>query len=50
MVKTGENEVSCLVIDKNSKGLTFGEKENKMGWRASPTAMVFFDDVKVDKK
>lgn len=40
MCKTGEKEVSCFVVKKGTKGLTFGAKENKMGWKASPTALV----------
>lgn len=32
MCKTGEKEVSCLLIEKNMPGLSFGANEHKMGW------------------
>jgi len=49
MCKTGENEVSCLVIENGTEGLSFGANESKMGWNVQPTRMVMFDDVKVPK-
>lgn len=45
--KTGENERSCILVPKDSKGLSFGKPEEKMGWNASPTASVIFDNVRV---
>jgi len=50
MCKTSEKDVSCLVVKKELAGLSFGSKESKMGWKASPTSMVFYDNVKVDKR
>ncbi len=50
MVRTGEDGpkgISCLVIDKDMPGVSFGAKERKLGWNASPTAQVMFDNVKV---
>ena len=49
MCKTGEKEVSCLVVEKGMEGLSFGANENKMGWNVQPTKVVNFDDVKVPK-
>lgn len=49
MCLTGENEVSCILVPKGTEGLSFGAKEEKMGWKASPTTMVMFDDVRVPK-
>ena len=49
MCKTGENEVSCLVVENGTEGLSFGANEHKMGWNVQPTRMVMFDDVKVPK-
>lgn len=40
-------KISCFIVEKGMEGLTFGEKENKMGIRASETRAVFFDNVKV---
>ena len=50
MVRTGgpgAKGISCLVIDKDMPGVSFGAKERKLGWNASPTAQVMFDNVKV---
>ena len=50
MVRTGMDGpkgVSCLVIEKGMEGLSFGAPEKKLGWHASPTAQVIFDNVKV---
>jgi acyl-CoA dehydrogenase len=37
----------CLVVEGKPKGLSVGKHENKMGQRASDTAEVFFDEVRV---
>jgi alkylation response protein AidB-like acyl-CoA dehydrogenase len=50
MVKTGEKETSCLLVEDGSEGLSFGANEHKLGWNVQPTRVVSFDDVKVPKK
>ena len=50
MVRTGVDGpkgISCLVIEKGMKGVSFGAPERKLGWNASPTAQVIFENVKV---
>jgi alkylation response protein AidB-like acyl-CoA dehydrogenase len=50
MVRTGGDGpkgISCLVIEKDMPGVSFGANERKMGWRAQPTAQVNFDSVRV---
>ena len=50
MVRTGEHKskgISCLVIDKDTPGMSFGAPEKKLGWNASPTAQVIFEDARV---
>ena len=50
MVRTGEHKskgITCLVIDKDTPGLSFGKPENKLGWNASPTAQLIFEDARV---
>lgn len=49
MCKTGEKEVSCLLVEKDMQGVSFGANEHKMGWNVQPTRIVSFDDVKVPK-
>jgi alkylation response protein AidB-like acyl-CoA dehydrogenase len=50
MVRTGEdgaNGISCLVVEKATRGLSFGAQEKKLGWKSQPTAMVLFEDCRV---
>ena len=53
MVRTGDkspNGISCVLIDKDSEGLSFGKLEDKMGWNSQPTAQVIFENCKVPIK
>ena len=50
MVRTGgagPKGISCLVVEKDAPGLSFGKKERKLGWNTQPTAMVIFEDCRV---
>lgn len=50
MVRTGAEGakgISCLVIDKDMPGVSFGAQEKKLGWHSQPTAQVNFDGVRV---
>jgi alkylation response protein AidB-like acyl-CoA dehydrogenase len=51
MTRTGEkgakNNSTAFVIEKGTAGFTSGKKENKLGMRASETAELFFDQVRV---
>jgi len=50
MVRTGgegAGGISCLVIEKDMPGVSFGANERKLGWRSQPTAQVHFDAVRV---
>jgi alkylation response protein AidB-like acyl-CoA dehydrogenase len=50
MVRTGQDGpkgISCLVIDKDMPGVSFGAQEKKLGWHSQPTAQVNFDEVRV---
>ncbi|MDP6190266.1 MAG: acyl-CoA dehydrogenase family protein, partial [Gammaproteobacteria bacterium] len=43
----GAGGVSALLVDANAEGISFGRKEEKMGWNAQPTRMITFDQVRV---
>ena len=43
----GAKGVTCLVIDKDMDGVSFGAEEKKLGWHSQPTAQVNFDGVRV---
>jgi alkylation response protein AidB-like acyl-CoA dehydrogenase len=50
MCRTGEDGpkgVSTVLVESGAKGLSFGKLEDKMGWRAQPTAIVNFEDCRV---
>src|SRR3954465_7364977 len=50
MVRTGvegPKGISCLVIEKDMPGISFGAQEKKLGWHSQPTAQVNFDEVRV---
>ena len=53
MVRTGDesaNGISCLLIEKETPGLSFGKREQKLGWHSQPTTMVFFENCRVPAK
>jgi acyl-CoA dehydrogenase len=43
----GPKGISCVVIEKDMPGVSFGAPEKKLGWNASPTAQINFDNVRV---
>jgi butyryl-CoA dehydrogenase len=50
MVRTGDEShhgISCLLIEKDREGLSFGKLEKKMGWKNQPTCMVYFENCKI---
>lgn len=50
MVRTGDEShrgISCLLVEKDTPGLSFGKLEKKMGWRSQPTSMVYFENCRV---
>jgi alkylation response protein AidB-like acyl-CoA dehydrogenase len=50
MVRTGgggPKGISCVVVEKNTPGLSFGAQEKKLGWKSQPTAMVIFENCRV---
>lgn len=51
MTRTGEKgahgNATAFVLEKGMKGFTSGKKENKLGMRASETAELIFDNVRV---
>lgn len=43
----GARGLSAIIVPMNTKGVSIGKKENKMGHRASNTTELYFDDVRV---
>ena len=49
VVEKGNNKgIGVFIVSTNIKGLRIGQKENKMGWRASDTRSVYFENMEVD--
>ncbi|MFA0569377.1 acyl-CoA dehydrogenase family protein [Vibrio gallaecicus] len=54
MAKTSEEEsgakaISAFVVPANSAGISYGRKEQKMGWKSQATRSVIFKDVEIPK-
>ena len=48
--KKGPRGISCFIVEKGTKGLSFGKLENKMGIRCSHTRQVILEDVEVPEE
>jgi alkylation response protein AidB-like acyl-CoA dehydrogenase len=49
-ITTGWKGISAFIVEKESIGITVGQKENKMGIRGSDTHSIMFNDVKIPKE
>jgi alkylation response protein AidB-like acyl-CoA dehydrogenase len=50
IARTGDNspgDISCILVEKGTPGLSFGAQEKKLGWKSQPTAMVLFENCRV---
>src|SRR5271169_398656 len=50
MARTGDASprgISCIVVEKGTRGLSYGAPEKKLGWKSQPTAMVMFENCRV---
>ncbi|MDQ2631270.1 MAG: acyl-CoA dehydrogenase family protein, partial [Actinomycetota bacterium] len=47
---TGENEISNLIVENGTAGYETGEPYRKMGWNASDTRPLSFDDCRVPEQ
>jgi short-chain 2-methylacyl-CoA dehydrogenase len=43
----GRNEISNIIVPNGTPGFTYGKKLKKIGWRASSTYELFFDNCRV---
>lgn len=46
----GRKELSCILVESETKGFTRRAMKNKMVWRASNTAELYFDNVEVPEE
>jgi alkylation response protein AidB-like acyl-CoA dehydrogenase len=50
MLRTGDvgpKGITALLVPADTPGVSYGKKEEKMGWNAQPTRMVSFEDARV---
>ena len=50
MLRTGADGpkgISALLVPADAEGVSYGKNEEKMGWKAQPTRMINFDNVRV---
>ena len=50
LCRTGDktpNGISMILVEDGQNGLSFGKKEQKMGWKAQPTSIVQFDNCSI---
>ncbi|KYR02472.1 hypothetical protein DLAC_11472 [Tieghemostelium lacteum] len=45
--KEGPKGISCILVEKDTPGLSFGKKEEKLGWNTQPTRAVILEDCRV---
>jgi len=43
----GPGGISAVLVEKGTRGLSFGKREEKLGWHSQPTAMVIFEACRV---
>jgi hypothetical protein len=43
----GPKGVTAVLIPADAEGVSYGKKEEKMGWNAQPTRMISFDNVRI---
>ncbi len=48
--KEGHKELSCILVPQNTPGFTAKEMHNKLVWRSSNTAELYFSDVRVPEE
>lgn len=50
MARTGEDGpkgISTFVVEKGTKGMSYGAQERKLGWHSQPTAAVIFENCRI---
>lgn len=52
MARTGDSNsgasgISAFAVPANAEGISYGKKEEKMGWNSQPTRVINFDNVRI---
>jgi alkylation response protein AidB-like acyl-CoA dehydrogenase len=43
----GAKGISCFAVPADTPGISYGKKEQKLGWNSQPTAIINFEDVQI---
>lgn len=43
----GAKGISCFAVPANNEGISFGKKEEKLGWNSQPTRLIHFENVAI---
>src|SRR5690606_25831468 len=43
----GAKGISCFLVPADTQGISYGRKEDKLGWSCQPTRTITFDNVRV---
>ncbi|MDO4592088.1 MAG: acyl-CoA dehydrogenase family protein [Comamonadaceae bacterium] len=44
---SGASGISAFAVPANAEGISYGKKEEKMGWNSQPTRVINFDNVRI---
>lgn len=45
--QSGASGISAFAVPSNAEGISYGKKEEKMGWNSQPTRVINFDNVRI---
>ena len=45
--QSGASGISAFAVPANAEGISYGKKEEKMGWNSQPTRVINFDNVRI---
>ena len=45
--QSGASGISAFAVPANAEGVSYGKKEEKMGWNSQPTRVISFDNVRI---
>lgn len=47
MARQEDGKIGCFLVPGDAQGISYGRKEDKMGWNSQPTAQINFDQVEI---
>ena len=47
---SGHKGITAFIVENGTLGLSFGKREEKLGWNAQPTTAVMFDSVRIPQR